>query len=224
MNGLYEVSNMGNVRSLDRIIKDTTKDRTQKIKGRLLKPCDNGKGYKVVFLNKNRKRKNFYIHRLVSTHFIENPNNYKEINHKNLNKSDNSIFNLEWITQIENKRHYRNSEKFEIAHKKMGQKAKKTYREKIAYKIPIVINMYKNQNKPMIQISKETGLGQSYIKRILVENNIELKENGHLLEFNGEKHNYTNWSKKLNIPVETIKDRCERGLPVEEILNAQYVR
>ena len=88
--GFYQVSNYGRIRSLNRIVKDTTKNRKQRIKGQILKNTDNGNGYQLVFLTKNSRRKNYYVHRLVAEHFISNPNNYKEINHKNFNKLDNS--------------------------------------------------------------------------------------------------------------------------------------
>ena len=96
--GLYQVSNLGRVKSLDRIVKDTTKDRTQTLKGREIKTTDNGNGYKLVCLTKNSIRKNKYVHRLVAETFIPNPDNLKEVNHKDLNKNNNSVCNLEWVS------------------------------------------------------------------------------------------------------------------------------
>lgn len=98
--GLYQVSNTGKVKSLDRIVKDTTRERVQHLKGKVLKETDNGTGYKLVFLNKGRKRKNKYVHRLVAEAFLPNPEQLKEVNHKNLNKADNSINNLEWVSSM----------------------------------------------------------------------------------------------------------------------------
>ena len=98
MNGLYQVSNLGRVRSLDRIVKDTTKDRYQKLKGKEMKFTDNGNGYKLVFLTINGKKENKYVHRLVCEAFIPNPENLMEVNHKDLNKSNNCVQNLEWVS------------------------------------------------------------------------------------------------------------------------------
>jgi hypothetical protein len=70
---------------------------------------DNGKGYRVVTLMTKNKRKNHYIHRLVALHFIDNPLNYKEINHKDGNKSNNNISNLEWISRSGNIKHAYNT-------------------------------------------------------------------------------------------------------------------
>lgn len=94
----YQVSDWGRVRSLDRTVKDATRDRHQHLKGKILKETDNGKGYKLVFLNKDRKRRNKYVHILVAEAFIPNPNNLREVNHKDLCKSNNCVQNLEWVS------------------------------------------------------------------------------------------------------------------------------
>ena len=81
--GLYQISNLGNVRSI-------------KNKIHLLKTIDDGKGYEKVRLCKKGIIKSFRVHRLVAQAFIDNPNNYSEINHKDNNRSNNSVNNLEW--------------------------------------------------------------------------------------------------------------------------------
>lgn len=94
--GLYQVSNKGNVKSLDKLINQRI------IKGKLLKPTDNGNGYLIIGLIKNGTRKNYYIHRLVAEEFLSNVNNKKYVNHINFDKYDNSVENLEWCSQKEN--------------------------------------------------------------------------------------------------------------------------
>ena len=79
---LYKINNYGEVLSL----------RSNKI----LKPNDNGIGYFIIQLCKNGKRKNSLIHRLVAEHFLDNPNNLPEVNHKDEDKSNNFVNNLEW--------------------------------------------------------------------------------------------------------------------------------
>ena len=89
--GLYEVSSYGRVRSLDRY-----DGRNHFIKGKLLKNRDNGNGYLICILSKNGIVKNKYIHRLVVEAFIPNPDNIKEVNHKDEDKTNNNVENLEW--------------------------------------------------------------------------------------------------------------------------------
>lgn len=104
--GLYEVSNYGNVRSLARKVEYLKNGRviTQRLKGKMLKP-GNHDGYKSVILCKNRKTKSKQVHRLVAEAFIENPLNKQEVNHIDENPSNNNVNNLEWVTHIENSRH-----------------------------------------------------------------------------------------------------------------------
>lgn len=90
--GLYEIDDQGNVYSL----------RSNQI----VKPFVNTGGYlKIGLYDKNRKRKGFYIHRLVAGAFIPNPDNLPCVNHKDGNKTNNSAENLEWCTQKENIQH-----------------------------------------------------------------------------------------------------------------------
>ena len=93
--GLYEVSNLGRVRSLDTYRKGKN-GSVRFYKGRILKLSTNGRGYLQVFLCKNRKVKKFKIHRLVAEAFLPNPDNLPEVNHKDENKLNNNAENLEW--------------------------------------------------------------------------------------------------------------------------------
>lgn len=66
--------------------------------GKILKPGNIGKGYMAVSLTKNKKSKQYKVHRLISLTFLENKNNYPYVNHKDENPSNNSVENLEWCT------------------------------------------------------------------------------------------------------------------------------
>lgn len=105
--GLYEVSDKGNVKSIERIIIESSTGKKRPIRERLVNFGDNGNGYKFCYLWKNNKSKRFYIHRLVAETFIPNPNNLPQVNHKDLNKDNNSIENLEWVTSADNNLHYK---------------------------------------------------------------------------------------------------------------------
>ena len=69
--------------------------------GHVLKPQPNGKGYLRVSIGGKLK----FVHRLVAEKYIPNPNNYKQVNHKDGNKLNNSVDNLEWVTKSENIQH-----------------------------------------------------------------------------------------------------------------------
>ena len=91
----YEISTFGNVRN-----KKTLK---------IIKQFDNGGGYlTVAFWIKNnisKKKKKFYVHRLVASAFIDNPLKKSQVNHIDGDKSNNTVTNLEWVTVSENKMH-----------------------------------------------------------------------------------------------------------------------
>jgi hypothetical protein len=98
--GLYQISNYGNVKSLSRQMWNGKKYWLSK--ERILKYDITKKGYLIIQLRKNDKRKHFLIHRLVAIHFIENPNNYLIVKHKDNNPSNCYYKNLEWSTQKQN--------------------------------------------------------------------------------------------------------------------------
>ena len=89
--GLYQISNRGNVRSLRSNI-------VMKLS------CCKDNYLKVKFC-KNGEQKTVQVHRLVAESFIDNPGNKPQINHKDCNKSNNDISNLEWVTAKENTTH-----------------------------------------------------------------------------------------------------------------------
>ena len=103
--GWYEVSSFGRVRSCDRTIVQWSRyghniERT--LKGQAIKPTDNGHGYQMVSLTVNQHRKAHYLHRLVAEAFLDNCEGKLEVNHKDADKMNNHVSNLEWCTRIEN--------------------------------------------------------------------------------------------------------------------------
>ena len=131
---IYQVSNLGRIRSLDRIYVQPSRWGTsmlKKYKGKVLNPTDNGNGYLIISLrDDNRKRKSFYVHRLVAEHFLDNPNNLPEVNHKDEDKTNNFVENLEWCTASYNRTYGNAAEK--QAKKLRGKKHTKEHKAKIS--------------------------------------------------------------------------------------------
>jgi hypothetical protein len=108
--GLYEVSDGGEVRGKDREIKTNIRfNKKRIIKGKILKKRVGTKGYFSVDLCKEGKVSKTNIHRIVAEAFIPNPEHKKVVNHINGNKQDNRVSNLEWVTYQENHWHARNT-------------------------------------------------------------------------------------------------------------------
>ena len=96
--GLYQISNKGRIKSLKR--KNVTADK-------ILTPRLDKDGYMLINLYKSNHKTTFKIHRLVAQHFIPNPDNLPQINHKDENKVNNNVTNLEWCS-IKYNNNYRN--------------------------------------------------------------------------------------------------------------------
>lgn len=93
----YEVSSMGRVRN--------------SVTGYVTRGIDNGNGYKRILRRQGARKVGFYVHRLVGDAFIPNPENLPTINHKNFDRSDNRVDNLEWCSYQGNNQHCRHFSK-----------------------------------------------------------------------------------------------------------------
>lgn len=102
--GYFEVSNFGNFRNKNRIIKYKS-NGTRLYPGKLLKTETTLEGYQRIVLMKEAIKKRYMCHRLVAQEFVPNPDNKPYVNHINGNKADNRAENLEWVTQSENELH-----------------------------------------------------------------------------------------------------------------------
>lgn len=118
----YQISNLGNVKSLERIV-CSEKWGSQKVKEKILKNCTGTGGYLKICLNKNGKTKNFDIHRLVALSFLDNELKLKCINHKDENKKNNNVSNLEWCTHKYNNEY--NGRSIRVAETQRGKKREK---------------------------------------------------------------------------------------------------
>lgn len=167
--GLYQVSNLGRVKSLEK--KYTYRNRYGGIteivkKEKMLKPSiqypNKNKNYKryKVSLTKYLNKKNFMVHSLVAKAFIDNPNNYSQINHKDGNPLNNNVNNLEWCSQ-----------KYNVQHS-ISKQLKKSL---IPFdKIPIICKNYQS-GMPVTDISLEYKVSKTTIYRILKKANVKIR-------------------------------------------------
>lgn len=95
--GYYEVSTSGLIRSVDRLVKNGHAEYIRK--GHVLTPSLSNSGYLQVRLSIRQEIKPFYVHRLVAEAHIKNPNNLPQINHKDEDKTNNKVENLEWCSR-----------------------------------------------------------------------------------------------------------------------------
>ena len=150
--GLYEVSNLGRVKSLG-----NGKSRNSNYsKERILKAKNSGNGYLQVVLSKDGKSKNYLVHRLVAQAFVENPKGYNEVNHKNEVKSDNRADNLEFCNRAYNNNYGTRNKKVaeKVSEKLKGRKQTEEHIKKRAEKMTNNPKL----SKPVICINKVSGL------------------------------------------------------------------
>lgn len=152
--GKYIVSNKGNVMSVPRTYIDKL-GRDYMIDGITLTKCDNGKGYDHVRLGKHTMKQ---LHRIVAEAFIPNPLNLPEVNHKDGNKKNNCVENLEWVTHQGNVIHAVETGLF-------GERAKKATPE-IVEAIRAEYVPYDREHST-IALGKKYGIDPAYVWRII---------------------------------------------------------
>lgn len=103
--GLYQVSNMGRVRSISHHARNNINGGVRLTKGQILSQYKMPNGYLQVQLSKNEKREKHYVHRLVANAFLSNKNNCSDVNHIDGDKNNNLVGNLEWCSHSENQIH-----------------------------------------------------------------------------------------------------------------------
>jgi hypothetical protein len=145
----YQVSNLGNVRSLNYKNTGLTK---------ILKQSNHEDGYKIISIYINKIRKTVRIHRLVANAFIENSCNKSEVNHINGIKDDNRVENLEWCTHSENIKH-----SYKIGLQK-GLKRTNNPNSKITEK---QINEIINSNLTQKELGKIYNISQTQVSYVI---------------------------------------------------------
>lgn len=146
--GVYQVSSLGRIRSFKN--KET----------RILKQRINSRGYLYINLSENAKYKSYTVHRLVAIAFLGKSN--LTVNHKNGNKLNNTIENLEWITDLDNRKHAKENN--------LTAKGERNGRHKLTlFSVKLLRYKYKN-GKSIRSLSREFNISRSVITKIV--NNI----------------------------------------------------
>lgn len=149
--GFYQVSNLGNVKSLERTVK--TKTCVRFFKGKMLKTSKNRDGYIQIYL----KSKYHSVHRLVAEAFLPNPNSCPQVNHIDGNKENNNVNNLEWCTAS-----YNLKEAYRIGLKKptyanLGKTGKQNATSKMTYQFDTNGNFIKSYES-VREAYRQTGI------------------------------------------------------------------
>ena len=151
--GLYQVSNYGRVKSLSRLKKNfnvnTKTMDTIILPEKIRKPQLTRYGYYRIGLTKNSKQIYYSIHRLVTEAFISNPDNLPQINHKDENKTNNEVTNLEWCTAKYNGN-------YGTRNKRVGEKQ---YKQIKCVETGVIY-------KSLTEASKSTGLSMGNISSV----------------------------------------------------------
>lgn len=166
--GLYQVSNLGRVKSLERV-----DAMNKKVDAKIMSQTDNGNGYLYISLHKNGKRKVMGVHRLVALTFIPNPNNKPQVNHIDEDKTNNRIDNLNWMTGKENSNYGNHNKNSSLAHERTCI---------IAYHIKTGTFIYFNSLR---EAEREIGVYHSNISRVL--KGVYKQSNGYTFTISEEK-------------------------------------
>lgn len=160
--GLYQVSNLGRVKSLPKKIKNGNGFSVRPEK--YLKLEVTNRGYQRVMLYNNYKYERISVHRIVAINFINNPSIKETVNHKNGIKTDNRVDNLEWMTRSENMQHG-----FDIGIHKPPYGIRNTTAI-TEDEIKVIAKEYSNGNTSIRKLAKKYGIKANTIYYNIIPN------------------------------------------------------
>jgi DNA-binding transcriptional regulator YiaG len=165
--GLYQISNMGNVRTLPRLHR---LDRPYMKQERLLNPPTNSSGYKQATLYKDKKGIIHSVHRLVATAFLRREPHHEVINHKDGNKQNNYVDNLEWCTYGHNQAHAIRTGLIRIHRGENHYASKLTNAQRKE-----IIKLRSNGMKQRV-IAEMYGIGQQTVSELIAKSHIDCRK------------------------------------------------
>src|SRR5690625_2000937 len=168
----YQVSNFGRVRSKDRYVPHKNGSK-RVVPGKMRKHVSEKDGYHIIMLNKNKKRLDYYVHRLVALAQDTNPDNKPQVNHIDEVKNNNHYKSLEWVTRKENNNHGTRIDRIQKEKAKRGRAV-------------TVVDTKLNVTHTFVSISqvcRETGLSRYSVEKNL--NNGKLIKGRFIIERRG---------------------------------------
>lgn len=203
----YEVSNLGNVRSVTREVIDAKCTRI--FERKVLKPWQDIHGYYHVSLRVNGETKKRSVHRLVAQAFIANPDNKPQVNHKDGNPKNNVVENLEWCTNAENTLHaYRTG--------------LNTHKQKLITfngKTQNITTWAKEIGIPFQTLARRLKDSWSIEKALTVKNGHYNRKDSRLITYKGKTQTVTQWAREKGLHQSTLDRRLKRGWSIERALN-----
>jgi DNA-binding transcriptional regulator YiaG len=162
--GIYQVSNLGNLKSYDRIVFFNKVKALRK--GKILSLRQNKDGYLYTNISVDKKRKTIKPHRIVAKVFIQNIEKKTCVNHINGIKNDNRVENLEWVTHSENTKHA-----VKIGLKKGKRNGTSHFCKLDKKQVEEIRNIYLKGNISQLNLAKLFNISQSQVSRILRKEN-----------------------------------------------------
>ena len=215
--GYYEASNLGRIRSVERIVKSGRGHKT--VPSVVLKPSVGEYGYESVSLSMNNKQYMQIVNRLVAQAIIDNPNNLPQVNHIDGDKTNNCVENLEWCDGSYNMQHcYANKltdwgTKIRIVETNEEFNSIVECARKIGGHAQLIIACLNGRRKTHKGYHYEVigqRISEKY-KRNNHQNKNQKYESKVKIEHNGEIHSFREWGEILGISENTLRNRYWRG-------------
>ena len=199
--GIYEVSNFGRVKSLDRYIVRND-GITQLRKGKIIAQSLNSDGYCQLKLCKDGNTKTVRVHRIVAEAFIPNPNELSDVNHIDCNRTNNHVDNLEWLSWEDNVKHSANKGNYKRYGERNSNYGNTTLKE-----------FYKNNPEEKKKLARKGSQNGRCRKVKLFDLNKDLIKEfeyiGECVEYLINENNLSTNTKSLS---NVIANRCKKGV------------